>query len=349
MGKLASIQSALPVESAIERALDFLQRGQKPSGEFGFYRVWFEGEPHRLYDGIPFPTALIATSLAFCDSPLAKAMIARACVSLRNQMEAFGVWRYWPPPRPDCVMVLPDVDDIAVISSVLRQNGVKIPDNRGIILANRNRTGLFYTWIIARKVLSFSPGYWWVASEKWRRPYGPTRLWESEAGPSDLDGVVNSNVLSYLGAGPETEAVCDYLIDIFKDGQEEICDKWYQNRFIFYYSIARNYSEGISAFAVIREEMIERIVSSAAPDGMIGSGAMDTAHAACALLSLKSDAPELDAAIRHLIQTQGPGGEWPYTSYYFSGRKRAMAWGSEELTTGFCLQALARYARRAKA
>jgi hypothetical protein len=261
-------------------------------------------------------------------------------------MEPFGVWRYWPPPRPDCVMVLPDLDDTAVISSVLRRNGIKIPHNRGLILANRNRAGVFYTWIIPRRAVHFNLGYWWVASEKWRKPHGPTRLWESEANPSDVDGIVNSNVLAYLGAGPETDAICRHLIDIFKNKQEESCDGWYLNRFVFYYSVARNYHEGVSAFAVIREEMIERIVSSSASSGAIGSGVMDTAHAACALLSLKSDAPELDAAVRYLVQEQGPGGEWPYASYYFGGPKRYVAWGSEELTTGFCLQALIRYAQR---
>ena len=334
------------IGSAIDRALDLLHRNQKASGEFPCYRVTDVPTPRRDYDSVPFPTALIASSLAFCDSPLAARMIAQACVMLRSEMERFGVWRFWPPPRPECVALVPDLDDTAVISSVLCRNGVKIPDNRGIFMANRNRAGLFYTWIMPRPVLSFCPGYWWVATEDWRKPYGEIGLWKTGASPNDLDGIVNSNILAYLGAGPATKPICDYLIGIFKNRQEESCDRWYQNRFIFYYSVARNYREGISALGVIREEMIGRIVSSSAADGMIGSGVMDTAQAACALLSLDSDVPELDAAIGYLVRTQGPGGEWPYAAYFYGAEKRVMAWGSEELTTGFCLQALCRYARR---
>lgn len=34
---------------------------------------------------------------------------------------------------------------------------------------------------------------------------------------------------------------------------------------------------------------------------------------------------------------------WPRASLYYSGPKKRYAWGSEELTTGFCLEALLRY------
>ncbi len=187
------------VAGAIDLAVKFLQQSQKPGGEFPFYRTWFEGKPHELYDSVPFATATIASCLAFCDSPLVPPMIERACAKLLSEMEPFGLWRYWPPPRQECISVIPDVDDTAVISAVLRHSGVKIPNNRSLLLVNRNGDGAFYTWFLPRKIFTLNLGFWWTVSEKWRNPYGPTRLWESEALPDDVDGVVNSNVLSYLG------------------------------------------------------------------------------------------------------------------------------------------------------
>ncbi len=334
------------IESAIACALDFLQKHQEPSGEFGFYRIWADTQPRKHPDRLPFADALISTCLTFCDAPVAKEMIDRACVSMRRQMEPFGVYRYWPPPNPDCVMVVPDVDDTAVICSALRRHGVKLPNNRGIILANRNAEGLFYTWIIARRVRTLNLGYWWTVSEKWRNPYGPTQMWQSEANPSDIDAVINSSVLSYLGNGPEMKPVINFLIEIFKEGREEKRDKWYQNKFTYYHALALNYWEGVAEFGAIREEMIARIVAASAPDGKIGTSAIDTAQAACALMNLGSDVPQLASAIEYLVRTQGGLGQWPFAPYYYAGYSQKMAWGSEELTTAFCLQTLCRYAKR---
>jgi hypothetical protein len=339
MGQVAA------VESAIVRGLEYLQRNQKPSGEFACYRVFLVGESRQTYDSVPFPTALISTSLAYCGSPLVQPMVDRACTWLRSLMEPFGVWRYWPPPRPECVAAMPDVDDTAVISTVLRRNGVTIPNNRGVFMANRNRSGLFYTWIIPRFTVTLNPGYWWVASERWRNPYGADWNAETEVRPDDLDGVVNSNVISYLGPCRQTKPVCDYLIQIFKEKREATCDKWYQNPFIFYYAVARNLAEGFSVFASIRDEMITRIISGSDHDGSVGSDPMNTGQAACALLNLQANPPELDAAIDYLLHTQDAEGGWPYAHYYYGGPKRTLAWGSAELTTGFCLQALARYVK----
>ncbi len=36
-------------------------------------------------------------------------------------------------------------------------------------------------------------------------------------------------------------------------------------------------------------------------------------------------------------------GSWPRAALYYSGPKKLYGWGSEELITGFCLEALLRY------
>ncbi|MCA1632273.1 MAG: hypothetical protein LC802_00805 [Acidobacteria bacterium] len=46
-----------------------------------------------------------------------------------------------------------------------------------------------------------------------------------------------------------------------------------------------------------------------------------------------------------LLAEQLADGEWPRAALYYGGPKKFYGWGSEELTTGFCLEALLRYRR----
>jgi hypothetical protein len=52
---------------------------------------------------------------------------------------------------------------------------------------------------------------------------------------------------------------------------------------------------------------------------------------------------ELKNAVNFLIQNQSENGCWPRWIAYWGGPKKLQGWGSEELTTGFCLEAIARY------
>ena len=45
-------------------------------------------------------------------------------------------------------------------------------------------------------------------------------------------------------------------------------------------------------------------------------------------------------------QGEAPG-HWPRWLLYYGGPKLLLGWGSEEMTTGFCLEALARYQNEA--
>ncbi|MCA1631247.1 MAG: hypothetical protein LC785_16920, partial [Acidobacteria bacterium] len=163
--------------------------------------------------------------------------------------------------------------------------------------------------------------------------------------PGDVDCVVNANVLFYVGAGRETRAVIDYLIGVVRRGEEGCCDKWHLNRFMFYYVVSRNFHAGVTAFGEVRDESIGRIVTSAKADGSFGDSALETALAVCALLYWESSAPELERGVRFLLDAQAAEGHWPRAALYYGGPKKYYGWGSEELTTGFCLEALLHYRR----
>src|SRR5437667_8712410 len=91
-----STLSVAALDLSIGRGLDFLSDRQAPSGEFTVYMSTDHAlEKDSVVDSSPFPTALIAYSLGFSNSPVAKAMIDRAIKFLLAEMEGRGLWRYW--------------------------------------------------------------------------------------------------------------------------------------------------------------------------------------------------------------------------------------------------------------
>jgi hypothetical protein len=333
------------VAAAAERAVAFLHRSQLPSGEFRSYlSTDHELERDRVFDSSPFPTALIAYSLGFSGSPRAREMLERAVRFFLAEMEPPGVWRYWTRGHRYRAIIPADLDDVACVSYVLRREGASFPPNRDLVLAARSPEGLFYTWLAPRWPAPRSAAYWRVALRHWANPVKAYYFWKmNESAPGDVDCVVNANVLLYLGEGPETAAVAEYLTGVFRSGREGCCDKWHLNRFTFQYVVSRCFGAGVAALGAIRDESVARIAAAARPDGSIGASELETALAVCALLSWRAAPPELERAIRFLLAAQRPEGDWRATSLYFGGPEKYFGWGSEELTTGFCLEALCRY------
>jgi hypothetical protein len=311
------------IADAIGDGLAFLAAGQLASGEFPTYRARdLRIASECVFCSSPFATALIANSLGFSDAPTARAMLERALHFLRAAMEPRGVWRFWTADRERRETTPPDADDTACVSHVLSRAGVAFPDNRRILLANRDPQGLFYTWLM-------SPS----ARNDWAI---------GEASADDVDCVVNANVLLYLGDRPATRPVSDYLVHLVREGQEGGCDKWYRDRFPVYYAISRGVHAGVQSLHPVRDEVIGRIVAAARPDGTIGLGALDTALAASALQNLCVCPPALDRALAFLAAARAEDGGWPIAPLYCEGPSQEYCFGSRELTTGLCLEPLLR-------
>ncbi|HWS53439.1 MAG TPA: hypothetical protein VN228_04910 [Pyrinomonadaceae bacterium] len=333
------------LDAAVGRALDFLRRSQLPSGEFkAFMSTDNSLERDCVVDSSPFPTALIAYSLGFADPAAAGPMLEKAVRFFVAEMEGPGLWRYWTKQHRYHSVIPFDLDDVACVSYVLRRHGVAFPANAELILANRSPAGLFYTWMTPRWPPPLKSSYLRVVLRQWLSPLKLYYFWKlNESAPNDVDCVVNANVLFYVGESEATRPVVEYLIEIARRGGEACCDKWHLNPFTFYYVVARNFHAGVAAFESVREEVVGRIVAAANEDGRIGENALETALAACALLYWGSAPPELGRAVRYLLTGQRPAGDWPRAALYFGGPKKYYGWGSEELTTGFCLEALLRY------
>jgi len=333
------------LELGIEQARGFLQRSQLSSGEFKLLMSSdVRMEKDCVLDSSPFATALIAYSLSFDDSTQTKEILDKTVRFFLAEMEGPGLWRYWTKKHPYYAVIPPDLDDIACISSVLHRRGVDFPNNRKLLFSNRDSRGLFYTWLTPRWPLTRDADYRRVVLRQLANPVRFYLFWRMhESTPNDVDGVVNANMLFYMGESKATQPVIDYLIGIMQRHEEGSCDKWHHNRYTFYYAVSRNYYAGMSGFAPVRDTLVSRIVETIQADGAVNDNVLDTALAACALLNCRVEPPELAKAIGFLLSTQRVHGEWPAVPMYYAGPTNPAGFGSEELTTGFCLEALARY------
>ncbi len=334
------------IDNAIDKGIAFLAEHQFPNGEFCTYVGFGEDlQEWCVVENANFETAIICSSLLpLKGNTLVDSMINKPIPFLKYQMLRGGVWDYFPVLHKAFSACPPDSDTISYISAFFKAVGAEFPDNTRILLMNRNRKRLFYTWFAPRFNLKMSRTYWLLILRGLKHPLLSFLFWKrSECTRKDIDAVVNANVLYYLGLTKDTAFVLSYLLKIIEDHKEADSDKWYWNPFVVYYCISRSYNKGIMELEPVKRPITERILAAMQPDGRIGNSAFNTALAINAILDFNYKVPELEQAIRYLLNTQSENGSWPRRVLFWSGPKKEMGYGSEELTTGFCLEALARY------
>jgi hypothetical protein len=330
----------MKLASRLDAALAFLATEQRPNGEFPTYKardVALSEEP--TFDATPFATAYVLHSLSYADDPAVNALTGPALDFLEAEMEPHGVWRYWTSTHPQHDVIPPDLDDTCCAAAVLRRFGRPAPDNDELLLANRDRRGLFYTWIVPRPAVTRSRGWWGVALRNAPLTHGRLNFWRlTEAWPWDVDGVVNANVLLLLGDRPEATPVVAHLATALEDGRAASCDKWHRNECAFLYAVSRAYASGVTALEAMREPLAAH--AEKALEGELAPA--EVALAACTLLNLGRCGDALDRAAERLAASQAETGAWPGFALYWGGPKRVYGWGSEALTTGLAIEALAR-------
>jgi len=305
------------VAAAIGRGVGFLQRSQMSHGEFRTYAST-DSTLRRLlhFDSSPFVTSFVVYSLGYVDDPRVPEMAQRATRFLRDEMDRNGTWRYWTSLNDK--RIDPDLDDTACISFLLRQRRVPFSLNTAAFYGNLDRQGRFKTWLRA-------PG---------------------SSAPNDVDCVVNANVLLYLGSNSRTKAACDFINDVVMRDRWRASTIYYVHETALYYMVSRAYHHGVTCLAASRASITTRTQRLQGDGGSFGD-ALATGFGVCALLSFDA-APDsaLQEAVRFLMSQQRSDGSWPICTFY-AARDDGVWWGSEELTTALCLEALARYGQAA--
>lgn len=313
------MSDASAIRRAIERGVEFLEAAQLPSGEIPIEIARtpdMSGNCAR--EPVVFSTALAARILSI--TPSAGRVRSRALDFLQGEMSPDGLWRH-PSREFSKNLDLPlDLDDTAIASAALAAAGRPFPDNRPRLLAYRNRSGLFQTWIVpwSRHPLRTFRFLW---------HYRYTRV-------LSIDAVINANVVLYLGAREETRPAIDFMLAVLRANGETMSTNWYWSRFTVWYF----FSHALREIAPEAGELIVPRVEAAVP-----GNALERAMASSTLL-LWNRVPDVGP----LIDTQRSSGAWPRAALYHTGYGRWDSqpkppwWGSEALTTVFAVEALSR-------
>lgn len=87
--------------------------------------------------------------------------------------------------------------------------------------------------------------------------------------------------------------------------------------------------------------VIARLLKKVNPKSGFGKSDLENAMAIVRLLNSKYEGLELHRAVINLLKAQNKAGNWQRSIFFYLGPLKQAVWGSEEITTGFCLEALA--------
>jgi len=258
------------------------------------------------FDTTDFGTSFFLNSARFSGSPEVKEASGRAAELLYARRLPGDLFKYYPL-RGSCD---PDADDIACISYELALAGYEL-DNLNALLALRDSSGGFLTWITEKPILN------------------------------DVDAEVNTNVARWLfRLGYRDEGFLRFLDAQIKDPELHYC--W--SPLAFCYTASRLLRDEPGAIpdslrASWSRSLVERTLATRP-----WTVPLNTALAANTLINLGYEGPELDDAISALVAFQGDDGSWPAFAFYTkSGKSKTYCFGSRELTTVIVLEALYRY------
>jgi len=326
------------IDASVEQGAAWLAREQQPSGEFPSYASALIDTPDWQPDRVNFVTALTSLALQSLDLPQVSAMRAQVASYVLSQRESSDLWRYWAKDAPLHDYTPFDADDTACCSLAVGDLiGTK---NRRVLLANRDRLGRFYTWMLPRSEIRSMSYNWATRSERASAAQARrVELWEnSEASPKDVDVTVNANVIRYLGPKLAPQAAIDWVASVVLEGTEVENDRWYRSRTSLYRSVAVSACEGVERFVDLRDLIIARIVQEAAGEGFRGD--LELADALQVLRLYEAPSGDCVALAEMLLSRQKPEGCWERSICYYGGPQESFGWASEALSTATALSAL---------
>lgn len=334
-------------ERALRRGIDFLRVNQLPNGEF----ITLAGpDPDFLSSCDPdpcnFTTMHVASSLLASGVPEGLDLAQRAGKFLFSQMLPGGMWRFWTRDHPGSFGMPPDVDDTACVTHLLACFGYEVPDNRSILMSNRNAEGLFYTWIRPRARFASTCAFWSTVSQLLSSYWAVSIFFRSGAEPPTwdaVDAVVNANALLICGDDQRTVSVVAWFDQLLRKGSVARADRFYQSEVAFAYALARALDAGVN----VLRPLVPAVLGMVCRLSSAGLKSLEVAQLICVSTCLGEGTSAVDPLVQSLLANQRSDGAWEARAQYYGGYARARAWGSAELTTGFCVEALGRYLKSA--
>ena len=320
----------------VSNALEFLAKTQMLNGAFNTYVALDKNMEDQCYcyqNNSSFIATYILYSINFSSSKIVKNITDKALLFFMKEMKNPGLWRFFTSEKRvtyfeslvgDPIGIVPDLDDTACVSYALMTNNIPFDSNTNFFLTNRNEQGIFYTWLLNKSS--------WKDEKDTTVYIVPPK--------NDICCSVNANILLYLGENNDTKSVCDYLNGIVLNNEEENCNLYYPDKITFYYLLSRAYFNGAYSLEKSKELIISRIKSIQKDDGTFGD-VLSTALAVCTMFNFADFNPNVSKAIEYIIHAQAENGSWQKIGFFLDAYRY---YGSEELTTAICIEALIRYA-----
>lgn len=302
--------TTVKITTIIESAMKYLHSKQLPWGEFAGFDITKEGKP--LFYSNVFVTANILRSLSYVKTNVQKdQMVKQACNFILGQMVSPGYWKYYCKGQ----QVGLDIDDTSLCLTALIRNGILIKNQEAVIkslLEYRNENKLFYTWM--------DTNYDFVVE-------------------NDIDSVVNANVaelFSITGNIDFIDNVANYLLaeseNLFLLHNSQI---YYRspNVFAYVYSKSQKFYSNLDM-----SHIFEFLNFSQYHDGSWGN-TLESGLAINALLENNEITNTVEKGILYLKKTFNKEEKcWPPEFMFFG-----CGYGSCELTTAICIEALSKY------
>jgi hypothetical protein len=299
------------IQDAISRGLTFLAGNQLRSGAFASYECGAEsGRCPSPDQSTLCVTAFVAAAISSAGSDKADTIIAKSINWFLSEMRGPGLWSF-SPKNAKCKVPL-DIDTTALVSWLFQQYRVSFPNNRDLLLANRDEKGRFFLWLLDD-------------------PFNPSAL-QQLFGDDPQDSVVDANIIAYLGRGPWVPPVIASFEQSLVSGEGNLFP-CYTDELVLAYGISRALLRGVKELHELRPLIAHMLEKRA--------DARDNVLLKCFVLrsALAFSLPECVSidAIERILQTQQADGSWPafpmlqrFGSYF----------GSRALTTGMCIEVL---------
>lgn len=316
---MKKVQIKSLISKSIQKGIVFLSRNQEKDGSFLSYST---ANPKNfkkslIYKSV-FPSALILSALSGLKDGIAGKVKAKLAKFLLSQKSSHWSFNYWvrnsgeskKMPYPD------DLDDTFCALSALSLYDPNIisPDSMALVVGvltalEEKEGGPYRTWLVGPD-----------ASKTWK----------------DVDLAVNANIAFFLKLN---EVSLPDLNDFIENKiiKCECVSPYYPSTLPIAYFISRFYK------GRHKEKIIKYLLNRESPRGG-WRNPLDTALAVSALLNLGVEEVSLRKAINYLLKTQKRGG-WEAGAFCLDpalDKKKYYA-GSTALTTGFVVEALAKY------
>jgi hypothetical protein len=324
--------------------LDTISKGQLNNGEFKTY-LFFPGKSENgwIYSGPSvFLTSSIAIALLKSKNNIAKDICIRAANFVHSQMEADGLWRFYPHYGLFKFNTPMDVDDTSLASYLLSECNIRFPDNRKILLKQLDRCGNFYIWFLPRWQFFSQPRLFFrfLFDLRFSFPIFFPLKGRTDAALiryGDFEHAVSANAILYMKQNRDTQKTINHITEDILFGNEHNYF-FYPGELYTYYHVSRVYEDGVKDFENIKQKVSNFFLNNSDD---IHQNVLNQAISVITLINFDIEPDLVKEIIQKIMTSPLESIAQPYA--YFCTKDRNMLGGSVEFTCATVMEAIRKF------